>query len=157
MIIFLCADNTILKLNITLLAFMVLISVLLIIILSLLLKYILKRFRKKPSSHRNTDIASEEDRESGISSPHTRIIRARLDHDMPYALLSTVAPPSYRDTLLADQIVQESLASENTPDYEEVAAEGDTDSNSSEQSNRYLLLTEESSDSTDTPRNDMVA
>lgn len=145
---------------------MVLISVLLIIILSLLLKYILKRFRKKPSSHRNTDIASEEDRESGISSPHTRIIRARLDHDMPYALLSTVAPPSYRDTLLADQIVQESLASENTPDYEEhatastevtVAAEGDTDSNSSEQSNRYLLLTEESSDSTDTPRNDMVA
>ena len=101
------ADRTILDLNIALLAFMILISVMLVIILSLLLRCTLKRFRKQSLPHRN----SHESEEGGAStcSPHNHITRTRLDHDMPYALLSTaIAPPSYADTILADQMVQQS-------------------------------------------------
>lgn len=89
---------------------MILISLLLVIILSLLLQCTLKRFRKK---NRSRDTASEAGRESRVSSP-TNIIRARLDHDMPYAPLTGIAPPSYEDTLLADQMVQEDSAPEYT-------------------------------------------
>lgn len=113
-------DHTVLNLNIALLTLMILISVLLIIILSLLLRCTLKRFRKKSTSHhRSTDTANEDGRESRVGSPSLNIVRTHLDLDMPYAPLSTVAPPSYEDTLVADQIVQQDSAPEYT-------LEGDT-------------------------------
>jgi hypothetical protein len=101
----LCADNTILDLNITLLAFMIIISVLLIVILSLLLRCTLKRFRKTPASRDESEPGR-----TGVTN--TGIVRARLDPEMPYAPLTRIAPPSYQETLLADQVVQ-------TPDTEQ--------------------------------------
>lgn len=143
---YLITDHSVLNLNIALLSFMILISILLIIILSLLLCCTLKRFRKKPTSHRSTDTASEEarERESRVSSSlRPNIVRTHLDMDMPYALLSTVAPPSYEDTLLADQIVQQDSAPEYTPDAEgdtPTSSEDDVGSNSS--ANNPLLAEE---------------
>ena len=96
------ADDTILNLNITLLAFMIIISVLLIIILSLLLKCTLNKFKKTPATHGNQMESSG----ANGRGPGPSIIRTNLDHEMPYALLPTIAPPSYQDTLLADQVVQ---------------------------------------------------
>lgn len=145
---FITVDSAVLNLNVALLAFMILISVLLIIILSLLLRCTLKRFRKKPTSHRSTDTASEEGRESRTgsraASPHLNIVRTRLDLDMPYALLSSVAPPSYDDTLLADQIVQQDLAPEYTLEGDTVtSSEGAEEDMGSSSSADNLLLAEE--------------
>lgn len=98
------ADNTILNLNIALLSFMILISLLLIVILSLLLRCTLNRFRKKHPSRQNRENGREEESEGRIRS---HIIRTHLDHEMPYAMLSTIAPPSYEDTILADEVVQQ--------------------------------------------------
>lgn len=95
------ADDTILNLNITLLTFMIIISILLIIILSLLLKCTLSKFKKSPAFRGDQSESSSENGRGG-----TNIIRTNLDPEMPYALLPTIAPPSYQDTLLADQVVQ---------------------------------------------------
>ena len=100
--LYMYADDTILNLNITLLAFMIIISVLLIIILSLLLKCTLNKFKKRPATHGNQMESSG----ANGRGPGPSIIRTNLDHEMPYALLPTIAPPSYQDTLLADQVVQ---------------------------------------------------
>lgn len=79
------------------------------------------------------------------SNPHQTVLRTTLDHDMPYALLSTIAPPSYEDTLLADQVVQQNeiiLTSRSEQQELSVAAlEEDSRSNSS---TANLLLTEDS-------------
>ena len=74
-----------------------------------LLRCTLKRLRKKPQTHCNTDTASQQGRESRVNSPQLNIVRTQLDLEMPY-LSTTVAPPSYQDTLLADQIVQQDSA-----------------------------------------------
>ena len=145
---FLTAENTVLNLNVALLAFMIIISLLLIVILSLLLRCTLKRFRKKPTSHRSRDTAGPEVREGGrAGSPHLNIMRTQLDLDMPYASLSSVAPPSYEDTLLADQIVQQDLAPEYTSLEGDSAAEAEEESNSSADNLALLPAAEGSTDS----------
>lgn len=61
--------------------------------------------RRAPQSRRSS--IGEEEGIGGGSGNQRAVLRTRLDHDMPYALLSTIAPPSYEDTILADQLVEE--------------------------------------------------
>lgn len=82
---------------------------------------------------------------------HT-ITRTRLDHDMPYALLtSSIAPPSYEDTLLADEVVQGSELNtecEGTTSQQQVE---EKEQNSSPNSSTNILpSTDEAEDSAET-------
>lgn len=114
---------------------MIIISVLLIIILSLLLRYTLKKFKKRASRR------SEGEGVSRMSSPH--ISHTHLDQDMPYALLPTIAPPSYQDTLLADQVVQ-TLNTESAEGEGRTPQEEEEEETNSSSSTHVLLVTDDS-------------
>ncbi len=84
---------------------MIVISLLLIIILLLILRCTLLKFnRKASSSNRNRVSENEENTTNRVRNGN--VIRTQLDSEMPYA--PPIAPPSYQDTLLADQRVQTS-------------------------------------------------
>ena len=120
-------DNRVLHLNVALLVFMMVISLLLIAILILILRCTLNRFGKKRNRNRSNDDhhASEEERPNQVRNSnnraHNNIVHTQLNLEMPYFSTSTIAPPTYQDTLLADQIVQavaggESEATSNLDD-----------------------------------------
>lgn len=141
------ADRTILNLNITLLAFMILISVMLVIILSLLLRCTLRRFRKHSVPGGN----SQESEEGGTCRPNNHVTRTRLDHDMPYALLPTaIAPPSYADTILADQTVQQSDGLHHIVPSPEPQPEAEHETDSSSSANQFNLIVDETDTYTST-------
>jgi len=106
------AGNTILKLNVSLLVLMVIISLLLIVILLLLLRCTVIKFSKKPSSNssRHGRHHNHTYSDRGPSSGH--IVHTELDLEAPYASRVTIAPPTYAETLLADQMVQSAQSTE---------------------------------------------
>lgn len=92
-------DDSTLKMNVSILVIMIFTSLLLIAILLLVLRCIVRNFKKKSLPSNRNQISGRTDR-----SHRTEISRIQLDQDMPYyTSVATVAPPSYRDTLLADQ------------------------------------------------------
>lgn len=108
-------DKAELKLHIGLLAVIISISLLLTGILII----VLTKFGRKPSSNRQRrrdDDDDDDDRQTYNLPSH--IVHTELDLDNPYASLFSLAPPSYAETLLADQRVQPTLANGRSEDGE---------------------------------------
>lgn len=113
---------------------MVIISLLLVLILLLLLRCTVIKFGKKStSSQRHRRHGAYSNRENLSNS--SRVVHTELDLEAPYAPTVTIAPPTYAETLLADQIVQ-SVLNEEVADCsdEEVAGCSDDASERSERS-----------------------
>lgn len=92
------------KMIISLLVLLIVVFLVLILVLLVVLRYTLKRFKKKPSSAQTHNRSSIRGRQAENERP--RITHTQLNHEIPYLPLPIVAPPTYEDTLLADERVQ---------------------------------------------------